>query len=64
MRSQLPRSPRAQAAQTGVDAAGDAAEHRLDDHAAGGQPVGGAASARSATTSWPGTNGNDTIGSK
>ena len=39
----------------GVDAAGDAAEHRLEHDAACRRRV-------SPTTSWPGTNGNETIG--
>ena len=59
MRSQLPRSPRAHAVARRGDVAGDAAQHRLEHH-----PVESVGARRSATTSWPGTNGNDTMGSK
>ena len=59
MRSQLPRSPRAQAAHTGEML-------RATQPSTGSSTTRSVPSvpSRSATTSWPGTNGNDTIGSK
>ena len=64
MCSQLPRSPRAQAAQTGsMPRVTQPSTGSTTTRPAGSAAV-AAASGRSATTSWPGTNGNDTIGSK
>jgi hypothetical protein len=59
MRSQLPRSPRAQAEHGGEIP-------RVTQPSTGSSTTRSVPSvpSRSATTSWPGTNGNDTIGSK
>ncbi len=59
MRSQLPRSPRAHAGHGGEMAR--ATQPRTGSSTTRSEP---SVPWRSATTSWPGTNGNDTMGSK